>query len=41
MIEFLVLQIKMGRIIIDKIPLKYREEVRAVINAKSEELLSE
>ena len=41
MIEFLALQVEMGKINIDKIPLKYREKVRVVVNAKPESVLPE
>lgn len=32
MIEFLVLQVKMGKIMIDDIPEKYRKEVESKLN---------
>lgn len=32
MITFLVLQIKMGKITIDEIPAKYKEEVKTLLN---------
>lgn len=31
MIQFLVIQVKLGRITIDKVPEKYREAVRAAM----------
>ena len=34
MIEFLVVQIKLGKITIDDVPKKYREEVEKRLNAE-------
>ena len=34
MIEFLVLQVEMGKISVDKIPLKYREEVIRIVDSR-------
>ena len=33
MVQFLVLQVRMGRITLSQVPAKYRETVRAALNA--------
>lgn len=34
MIEFLVLQIKLGKLTLDKVPLKYREDVKNLLEGE-------
>lgn len=39
MVEFLVLQVKMGKITLDQVPEKYKESVRLRLNDNSEEVI--
>lgn len=34
MVEFLVIQIKLGKLTLDKVPLKYREDVKNLLEGE-------